>query len=75
MDSILTFVSPFPLVKVFIDAFTVLLRGSAWLGRPSLNIGVDGFSLGFWVTYISTLLQAGKYVQYIKLEKSHTMHP
>jgi hypothetical protein len=50
--SILIFASPFPLVSVFIDTFTVLPTGTEWLGNPNLNIGANGFSLGFWVTGI-----------------------
>jgi hypothetical protein len=36
--SILIFLSPFPLVRVFIDVSTVLLTGTDWLGHPSFNI-------------------------------------
>jgi hypothetical protein len=34
----LIFVSPYRLVRVFIDAFTVFPMGTAQLGRPILNI-------------------------------------
>jgi hypothetical protein len=49
--SILIFTSPlFTRARVFIDAYTVLLNGTAWLGRPSSYLGTAGFRLGFWVT-------------------------
>jgi hypothetical protein len=72
--SMLSFVSPFPLVKVFTDAFTVFPRVTAWLGHPGLTFGAAGFSLGFWVTCTYTLLQASQYVQYKNLEESHVQY-
>jgi hypothetical protein len=34
----LIFVSSFPLVKAFMDAFTIFPTETVWLGRPSFNI-------------------------------------
>jgi hypothetical protein len=43
----LIFISPFPLVNVFIDTFTVFPMGAAWLGSPNLTCGATRSNLGF----------------------------
>ncbi len=57
--STLIFTSPLPLATVFIDAFTALPTGTAWLGRLIEILEQLAPILGFWATHTFTLTQDG----------------